>query len=189
MHNGYKIFIKNMVCPRCINAVERVLEDLGVNFDNVKLGSVDVNQKPSEKQKSELGIKLNELGFELLESNKSQLISKLKTLIIEQVHYSNESLKVNYSTYLAENLRHDYSYLSRLFSSIEDVTIEKFITLQKIERVKELLFYGNLNLSEIAFKMNYSSVSHLSGQFKKETGMTPSRYKKQSSLERKSLDE
>lgn len=178
-----------MVCPRCIKAVEKTMTDLKIDFISIELGSIQIIEKLSEKQKSEFGFKLKELGFELLESNKSKLISKLKTLIIEQVHYSNEALKVNYSTYLAENLNHDYSYLSRLFSSLEGVTIEKFITQQKIERVKELMFYGNLNLSEIAFKVNYSSVAHLSGQFKKETGMTPSSFKKQRIFDRKSLDE
>ncbi len=128
------------------------------------------------------------MGFELLETGKSALISQIKSLIIGQIHYKTESLKVNFSTFLAESLHHDYSYLSRLFSSVEGITIEKFITQQKIERVKELLFYNQLTLSEIAFQLDYSSTAHLSSQFKKETGMTPSAFKSQHKPGHRHLD-
>ena len=129
---------------------------------------------PIDKQKlKSLSNQLNTLGFELLEPGKSALISQIKTLIIEQIHHKKEPLSINFSSLIAGKLHHEYAYLSRLFSSVEGVTIEKFIVLQKVEKVKEYLVYNQMTLSEIALEMNYSSVAHLSAQFKKETGMTP----------------
>lgn len=177
-----------MVCPRCVIAVKGAFEDLGHNVINIHLGEVQLNEELKAQQKKEVGSRLQTLGFELLETGKSTLISQIKSLIIEQIHYKTESLKVNFSTFLAENLHHDYSYLSRLFSSVEGITIEKFITQQKIERVKELLFYNQLTLSEIAFQLDYSSTAHLSSQFKKETGMTPSAFKSQHKPGHRHLD-
>ncbi len=171
------VYVKNMVCPRCIMAVERVFVNLAIPYRSVKLGEVHLSRQLSVDDKDSLSSELKPFGFEFLEQGKSILISQIKSLLINQIHFQNEPLKVNFSTYLAEKLHHDYSYLSRLFSGIESVTIEKFITGQKIEKVKELLFYNEYTLSEIAYQLNYSSLAHLSAQFKKETGMTPTTFK------------
>ena len=172
------LHIKNMVCPRCVMAVEAALKALNIPFRQVELGQVHLQQTISVSQRQAFGTKLQALGFKLLEPGKSAIISKIKTLIIEQVHHSKEPLTVNLSTYLANKFAYEYSYLSRLFSAVEGITIEKYLTRQKIEKVKELLFYDELSLSEIAFELNYSSVAYLSSQFKKETGMTPSQFKR-----------
>ncbi len=172
------LHIKNMVCPRCVMAVEAALKALDIPFRQVELGQVHLQQTISVSQRQAFGAKLQALGFELLEPGKSAIISKIKTLIIEQVHHSKEPLTVNLSTYLANKFAYEYSYLSRLFSAVEGITIEKYLTRQKIEKVKELLFYDELSLSEIACELNYSSVAYLSSQFKKETGMTPSQFKR-----------
>lgn len=177
-----------MVCPRCISAVEGVLDQMEIKHQKVELGEVMLANPLSEKEKECLSRELQEIGFELLESKESKTISQIKSLIINQVHHSKETLKINYSDWLSDALHTDYSTLSKLFSSVEGITIEKFITAQKIEKVKELLFYGELTLSEIAFEMNYSSVAHLSAQFKKETGMTPTEFKKGKGEKRVSLD-
>ncbi|MBN7816479.1 helix-turn-helix domain-containing protein [Algoriphagus pacificus] len=183
-----ELTIKNMVCPRCISAVKSTLTDLAIEFSNVDLGKVSLT-KPIDSSKEDLLSKaLLSQGFELLKSEKSSLISQIKAHLIQQIHYTDKPLQTNYSTFLADQLNHEYSYLSRLFSSVEGITIEKFITRQKIEKVKELLVYDELTLSEIAFKMDYSSVAYLSSQFKKETGMTPSEFKKDSAKLRESLD-
>lgn len=184
-----EILIKNMVCPRCIEAVKKSLEDSGIPFDAIELGKVSLKTPLTSDQKTFFANSLEAKGFELLESRTSALISQIKSLIIEQIHHSEDSLGENFSTFLAEKLNHEYTSLSRLFSQVEGITIEKFITRQKIERVKEYLFYDQLSLSEIAFKLNYSSVAYLSAQFKKETGMTPSDFKKNHTAERKSLDQ
>tara|TARA_R110002072_G_scaffold125553_10_gene261731 strand:+ start:243 stop:815 length:573 start_codon:yes stop_codon:yes gene_type:complete len=182
------LHIKNMVCPRCIMAIEGVLKELNIDYNKVTLGEVSLNKEITPSQQVALNKELQALGFELLESGKSALISRIKTLIVEQIHHKKENLQVNFSTFLSDQLHHDYSNLSRLFSSVEGITIEKFITRQKTERVKELLFYNEMNLSEIAFQMNYSSVAHLSAQFKKETGMTPSAFKKNAKPGHNALD-
>lgn len=182
------IHIKNMVCPRCIEAVKDALSQCNVGFEQVKLGEVHLKRPLDQQQESSLAPTLEEKGFELLEDKTSAIISNIKGLIIEQIHYSNEPLKVNFSTFLSEKLEKDYSTLSKLFSSVESITIEKFITKQKTERVKELIRYDQLTLSQIAYQMNYSSVAHLSAQFKKETGLTPTQFKKHKSLARQSLD-
>lgn len=188
MQENKTIHIKNMVCPRCIMAVEGLLNTLNIPFKSVQLGEVVLKAPLSENEHQVLEEKLDDLGFELLGSRKSVLISKIKTLIIEQVHYANDPLNERFSTYLARELHRDYGYLSHLFSSVEGLTIEKFILRQKIERVKELLFYNELTLSEIAYKLGYSSVAHLSSQFKKETGMTPTDFKKENKPAHRSLD-
>tara|TARA_A100000171_G_scaffold45088_1_gene48440 strand:+ start:11654 stop:12172 length:519 start_codon:yes stop_codon:yes gene_type:complete len=169
-------------------AIEGVLKELNIDYNKVTLGEVSLNKEITLSQQVALNKKLQALGFELLESGKSALISRIKTLIVEQIHHKKENLQVNFSTFLSDQLHHDYSNLSRLFSSVEGITIEKFITRQKTERVKELLFYNEMNLSEIAFQMNYSSVAHLSAQFKKETGMTPSAFKKNAKPGHNALD-
>ena len=185
---GISLHIKSMVCGRCINAVEDILRKAGIAFTSVTLGEAIVHEPLSPQSKSKLEKLLEESGFELLELGRSVLVSKLKTLVIEQIHRSNEPLKVNFSAYLSENLNHEYSYLSHLFSSVEGITIEKFIIRQKIERVKELLFYNELTLSEIAYMLDYSSVAHLSSQFRKETGMTTSQFKQMGKPGHRSLD-
>ncbi|MCX6231797.1 MAG: AraC family transcriptional regulator [Bacteroidetes bacterium] len=182
------VYIKNMVCPRCISAIESVLDMLKIEYSKVELGQIYLKESLADNKLSFFESEINKIGFELLESSKSVLISRIKTIIIEQIHYQNNALKVNYSTLLSEKLNYEYTYLSHLFSSIEGVTIEKFITSQKIERVKELLFYNQLSLSEIAFQLDYSSVAYLSNQFKKETGMTPSAFKKDHLPKLKALD-
>src|SRR5690606_17079297 len=181
-------YIKNMVCPRCIMAVENIFSEMGLEPDKIELGEVTLTKVLAETEKSKLNDKLQQIGFELLGSTKTKLTAQLKKLIIEQIHCSQEPLKQKFSVVLSEKLNHDYTCHSRLFSSIEGITIEKFIAKQRIEKVKELLFYNEMTLSEIAFAMDYSSVAYLSAQFKKETGMTPSAFKAQKSSGRKSLD-
>jgi len=182
------LHIKNMVCPRCIMAVEKMLNELGISFSSVQLGEVELKEEISKEQHTELASALDALGFELLDSRKSILISRIKKLIIEQIHYRKEPLSELFSTYLSRKLFHDYGYLSHLFSTVEGMTMEKYILKQKTERVKELLFYNEMTLSEIAYQLNYSSVSHLSAQFKKETGMTPTEFKKQNKPAHRSID-
>lgn len=172
------LHIKNMVCPRCIQAVRRTLEELSVDVKEVTLGEVAVYNDLSADQRSELEHRLKDQGFELLEQGRSSLVSRIKSLIIEKIHHSDGEMTENFSSYLSDKLNHDYSYLSRLFSSVEGITIERFITWQRIEKAKELLFYDELSLKEIAYRLNYSSAAYLSTQFKKEIGMTPGAFKK-----------
>ncbi|MBN3518951.1 helix-turn-helix transcriptional regulator [Algoriphagus lutimaris] len=183
-----EIMIKNMVCPRCIEALKIILEETGIPYQSVELGKVSINNPLTIDQEVILSKALTNHGFELLKGEKSAIISKIKSLLIEQIHHSEQNLTMNYSDFLANKLNHEYAYLSRLFSSVEGVTIEKYITKLKTEKIKEFLIYDELTLSEIAFKMDYSSVAYLSTQFKKETGMTPSEFKKSKSSVRKSLD-
>lgn len=178
-----------MVCPRCIAAVEGLLAEFGIQFHHVGLGVVELFEKLKKPEEETLRSELLKRGFELLEPGKQVLISKIKSLIIEKIHKENDTLNTNFSTWLADQLHYDYSYLSRLFSSVEGITIEKYIKRQKIEKIKELLFYGENTLAEIADRMNYSSVAYLSAQFKKETGMTPSQFKSQKDHRRKPLNE
>ena len=177
-----------MLCPRCISAVEKVFEGQLIEIRTIQLGEVTTVKNISESQKAALGEALIISGFELLENNKSKLIGRIKTIIIDQIHHQPQQLKINFSSYLAEKLNQEYTSLSRLFSSVEGITIERFILKHKIERVKEFLFYKEHTLSEIAFKMDYSSVAHLSAQFKKETGMTPTEFKKIRKPSHNSLD-
>lgn len=172
------IYVKNMVCPRCITAVEHIFKNLSISVRVVNLGEVQIEGGITSSNRILLKEALEKAGFELLEDQKSKLITQIKTLIIEQIHYQNEPLAVNFSTLLSESLHQEYTSLSRLFSSIEGITIERFILRQKIERVKELIFYKEMTFSEVAVLLGYSSVAHLSAQFKKETGMTPSAFKK-----------
>lgn len=187
--NENTLHIKNMVCPRCIMAVKEILEKLDISYQRVDLGQVILAKSIDEEQLQTFENSIKAVGFELLEPGKSLLISKIKTIVIEQIHHQTAPMSVNFSTLITDKLPHDYSYLSRLFSSIEGITIEKFIASQKIEKVKEFLVYNQMSLSEIADKMNYSSVSYLSTQFKKETGLTPTQFKAQQKPNRKFLDE
>lgn len=177
-----------MVCPRCIATVQRIFIDANIETKSIQLGEVCTTEDVSEEQKSLLEEQLLKNGFELLEDYNSKLINQIKSLIVIKIHHNTEPLKVNFSTFLSEELNHKYTWLSKLFSSVEGITIERFILKQKTERVKELLFYNELSLSEIAFQMDYSSTAHLSAQFKKETGMTPSDFKKIHTPNRQSLD-
>jgi AraC-like DNA-binding protein len=171
------IYIKNMVCPRCIETVKDIFNELSIKTTSIQLGEIITQVEITPSQKTQLEEKMAARGFELLHDQKSKLISQIKAIIVKQIHHTEEVLTVNFSTLLADNLNHEYSFLSRLFSSVEGKTIERFVLKQKVERVKELIFYNELTLSEIAHQMDYSSVAHLSAQFRKETGMTPTEFK------------
>ncbi|MDP4206412.1 MAG: AraC family transcriptional regulator, partial [Bacteroidota bacterium] len=159
------IYIKNMVCNRCIMVVRDEFEKLGHPPVNIKLGEVEIETDLSSEEMDGISHRLNELGFELIDNSQSRVIEKIKTAIIQLVHYNDEPLDINFSRYIETQLHKDYNYLSTLFSGIEGITIEKYYIHQKIERVKELLVYDELTLSEIADKMGYSSVAYLSNQF------------------------
>ncbi len=178
-----------MVCHRCKLAVENELKKLELHSLKIELGEVVLKEDSISKQQlQQLSSNLDALGFELLDDKRQKLIEQIKTLIIKSVHHSSEQPSKNYSVLIAENLHHDYSYLSKLFSETEGITIEQFIINQKIERVKELLVYDEKSLGEIAFDTGYSSVAHLSSQFKKVTGLTPTAFKRSGIHHRKTLD-
>ncbi|MFN2440727.1 MAG: helix-turn-helix domain-containing protein [Chitinophagaceae bacterium] len=183
------LYIKNMVCNRCIMIVRQLLEQAGLQPVAIRLGEVEINKEPTKGQLSKLSENLTQVGFELLDDKKQQLIEKIKNIIVEQVHYSEMDEPLKFSELLSKQTHKDYSYLSNLFSEVEGTTIEKYLINQKIEMVKELLVYDELSLSEIAFKLGYSSVAHLSAQFKKVTGLTPGHFKKLKANSRKPLDE
>jgi YesN/AraC family two-component response regulator len=166
-----------MVCIRCKIVVKDELTKLGIHYTVVELGEVNIMENISEEQKELFKIALLKVGLELMDDRKSMLIQKIKNTIIDLAHYSEEPLKINLSDYLSQKLHHDFHYLSNLFSSVQGVTIEKFYISHKIERVKELLVYNEFSLTDIAYMMHYCSVSHLSNQFKKVTGLTPSHFK------------
>jgi AraC-like DNA-binding protein len=166
-----------MVCIRCKMVVKTELEKLGLHHTMVELGEVSIMEDISTEQLDLLSIALKKSGLELMDDKKSILVEKIKTVIIELVHYTEEQIKVNLSDYLSEKLNYDYTYLANLFSEVKGTTIEQFYLNHKIEKVKELLVYDELNLTEIADKLHYSSVGHLSNQFKKMTGLTPSHFK------------
>ncbi len=178
-----------MVCHRCKLTVKNILEGNNLHVLNVSLGEVEIAENNIQNFVDNISNQLEEVGFELIDDKKSRIIEKIKSVIIGLVHYSNdEKPSINYSDYISQKLHRDYNYLSTLFSEIEGITIEKYIINQKIERVKELLVYDELSLSEIAFNMGYSSVAHLSTQFKKVTGLTPGFFRKLGSSKRKTLD-
>jgi YesN/AraC family two-component response regulator len=172
------IYIKNMVCIRCKMVVSAELTHLGLQYTSIDLGQANILGDISKTQHERIRADLLLFGLELMEDIKSVLIERIKKIIIELVHSSEEPLPVNLSVHLSQQLHHNYTYMANIFSEIEGHTIEKFLIRHKIERVKELLFNDELNLTEIAFKMHYSSVAHLSSQFKKITGYTASQYKK-----------
>lgn len=172
-----KLYIKNMVCSRCKMVVKSEFEKLGLQTISVELGEVELEKEISDEQKEVLLENLQVLGFDLMDDKKTKTVERIKNLIVDLVHHKNNDLKINLSDYLAENLNQDYNSLSNLFSEIENTTIEKYFISQKIEKVKELLIYNELSLSEIADILNYSNVAHLSNQFKKITGFTPTSFK------------
>lgn len=176
-----------MVCPRCISAVDGVLTGMGLQPKHVELGEATTGIEPSNEQFAQLKLKLQEQGFEILEDNKLQLVDRIKSIIINHIHHSEEN-NTAFSELLAAELHRDYSGLSKLFSVTEGITIERYIILQKTEKVKELLQYNELTLSEIADRLGYSSVGHLSAQFRKTTGITPTNFRKGSSTVRQPLD-
>lgn len=170
-------------------AVKEELKKLGLHFIVVDLGEVEIMENITMEQREKLKLCLLSSGLELMDDKKAMLIEKIKNVIIEMVHHSEEVIKINFSDYLHEKLNHDYTYLSNLFSEVQGTTIEQFIISHKTERIKELIIYGELNITEIAWKMNYSSVAHLSTQFKKVTGLSPSHFKKLKDKRRNPLEE
>lgn len=183
------IYIKNMVCNRCIMMVRQEIEKLGFHIQSIKLGEVVLTEASEQVQLDKIAHVLEPLGFELIDDKKSQLIEQIKTIVIQWVRDENSERNINLSDFLAVELQHDYNYLSNLFSEVEGITIEKYHIAQKIERVKELLVYDELSLSEIAYQLHYSSVAYLSNQFKKVTGLSPSHFKQIKEDKRKPLDE
>ncbi|SEP66780.1 helix-turn-helix domain-containing protein [Flavobacterium urocaniciphilum] len=183
-----KLYIKNMVCQRCIMAVQTILKSLHLKYNYVILGEIEIENNINETEKQSLSTKLQEIGFELIDDKKHQIIEKIKNYVIQFIHHDKESLKINLSNFLSSELGYEYNYLSNLFSEVEGTTIEKYVIIQKIEKVKELIVYDELSLKEIAFQMGYSSVAYLSNQFKKVTGLTPSHFKTIGQQKRVSLD-
>jgi len=166
-----------MVSTRCKMIVKEELKRLGLHFILVDLGVVDIMENINQEQRAQLKEALQEAGLELMDDKRAMLIEKIKNVIVEMVHYAEELPKINFSHFLSEKLNYDYTYLANLFSEVQGTTIEQFIISHKIERIKELIIYDELNITEIAYKMNYSSVAHLSSQFKKVTGLSPSHFK------------
>ncbi len=177
-----------MVCNRCIMVVQNELDKLGLAAKNIKLGEVTLERELTKEERDKLEKTLVPLGFEVIDDRKSRIIEKIKNIIIDLVHHQDNDAKTNLSDVLSNELHHDYNYLSSLFSEVEGTTVEKYFIAQKIEKVKELLVYDELSLSEIAIRLNYSSVAYLSNQFKKVTGLTPSHFKQIREDKRKPLD-
>jgi AraC-like DNA-binding protein len=176
-----------MVCIRCKIVVKSELEKMGLHHTRIELGETEIMEDISTDQMKQLDLALRKTGLELMDDKKSILVEKIKAIIIELVHYTDDQIKINLSDHLSEKLNHNYSYLSNLFSEVKGMTIEHFYLAHKIEKVKELLVYDELNLTEIAYKMHYSSVAHLSNQFKKMTGLTPSHFKNLKHKRRRTL--
>ena len=183
-----KLYIKNMVSNRCKMIVKSELEEFGLHFVIGDLGEVEIMECISEEQRQMLNLNLEKSGLELLDDKKRVLIEKIKNIIVDLVYYLEEQPKINLSDYLRGKLNYDYTYLANLFSDSQNTTIEHFFLIHKIERVKELLVYDEFSLTEISYKLNYSSVAHLSNQFKKMTGLTPSVYKNLKIKKRKTTE-
>lgn len=183
-----ELHIKNMVSNRCKMIVKAELEKLAINYTAINLGSAEITEDIALEQKNLLDFNLKKFGLSLIEDKKGMLVEKIKNIIIELVHYSENQIKLNFSDYLSEKLNYDYTYLANLFSEHQEITIEHYFLSHKIERVKELLIYDELNITEIAYRLHYSSVAHLSNQFKKITGLTPSHYKHLKSKKRIPLE-
>lgn len=172
-----KLYIKYMVSLRCKMMVKEELAKLGLHLVIIELGMVEILETISARQKALLKINLQRSGLELMDDKRAILIEKIKTVIIEMIHYSDEPPSTNYSSFISEKLKKDYTYLANIFSEVKGITIQQYIILHKIEKVKELLLYDELNLTQISYKLNYSSVAHLSTQFKKVTGLSPTFFK------------
>jgi AraC-like DNA-binding protein len=178
-----------MVSKRCKMVVKEELKKLGLHFIVVDLGEIEIMEDITDAQREELKVALLASGLELMDDMRAVLIEKIVTIIVEMVHYSDELPKINYSDYISEKLNYDYTYLSNLFSQVKGITIQQFIINHKIELVKELLLYDEMNLTEISYRLQYSSVAHLSNQFKKVTGLTPSKYKDLKIKHRSTIEE
>ena len=178
-----------MVCVRCKMVVKTELKNIGLHFIVVDLGEVEIMEEITDEQRKHLQIALLESGLELMDDKRAILIEKIKKVIIEMVHHSDGIVKTNFSDYLSEKMDYDYTYLANLFSEVQGTTIEQFIISHKVERIKELIIYGELNISEIAWKMNYCTVSHLSNQFKKVTGLSPYHFKQLKNKRRSPIEE
>jgi len=172
-----KLYIKYMVCIRCKMVVKSELEKLGLHYSKVDLGEANIRGQITPEQREQLKTALMKSGLELMDDQKAILIEKIKAVIVEMVHYAEEVPKTNFSDYLSEKLNYDYTYLANHFSETTGITIQNYIIAHKIERVKELLIYDELTLTEISYRLDYSSVAHLSNQFKKITGLTPTYFK------------
>ena len=184
-----KLYVKYMVSLRCKMMVKENLKQLGLHFVVVELGMIEIMGEITPELRRQLKDSLALSGLELLDDKKSILIEKIKNVITEMIHYSDELPTVNYSDFISEKLGYDYTYLANTFSEVKGITIQQFIIIHKIERVKELLIYDELSLTEIAYKMHYSSVAHLSNQFKKITGLTPTFYKKLKEIRKQNLED
>lgn len=180
--------IRNMVCNRCILVVRQLLEKLELTPLHIGLGQAIVQEEPTEAKREELKNALEAVGFELIDDRRTVLLEQLRNAVVDLVHYHDNTLRTNLSDYISEKFHSDYGALSRLFSEVNGITLEKYYIAQKIERVKELLVYGELSLGEIADKLNYSSTAHLSAQFKGVTGITPSEFRRLNDKARKPLD-
>lgn len=183
-----RLIIKNMVCPRCIASVEQLLQKNNLQVKNVRLGEVELAREPGKAALQQLAEDLKQAGFELLDDQKRQRIEQVKNLLIQKAQSGRVEEHFSVSKYITETIYRDYSSISRLFSEVEGITIEQFFILQKIEKTKEWLIYDEQSLSQIAFQLGYSSTQHLSNQFKKVTGMTPSQFKKMGAVHRKPID-
>jgi AraC-like DNA-binding protein len=183
-----KLLIKNMVCQRCVLTVENIFADLKIPFRKITLGEVDLEEKLTDNESKKLDRELNKVGFELIERRVNKIIEDIKKEVMEYLNLGMENEKLKLSSFIVKNIPYDYSYISDLFSTIEGKTIEQFFILSRIERVKELLVYDQLSLTEISYQTGFSSVHHLSAQFKKITGLTPSHFKKIAADKRKYVD-
>ena len=183
------LYIKYMVSMRCKMAVKEELRKLGLHFIIVALGEVEIMETITPAKRQQLKEALSNTGLELMDDKKAILIERIKNIVVELVHHSEEGIKIKFSNYLSEKLNHDYTYLANLFSEVQGTTIEQFLISHKVERIKELIIYNELNLTEIAWKMNYSSVAHLSTQFKKVTGLTPTHFKQLKEKRRGPIEE
>lgn len=183
-----KLLIKNMVCQRCIMTVENILHDLGIPFSHISMGEVHLSRKITNAEQKNIEQALNKVGFELIETRVNKIVEDIKQAVLKYVSLGMDSQNLKLSSFITEKIPYDYSYISDLFSSVEGKTIEQFFILQRIEKVKELLVYDQLSLTEISYQTGFSSVHHLSSQFKKVTGLAPSHFKKIGLEKRKSLD-
>ncbi len=173
-----KLYIKNMVCPRCIMVVGNMAGEAGMDVDSVQLGTILLNKAPEPEQLEAFKNRLLSNGFELIDNAKGILLERIKTLVIDAIHHNDQfELNINWSYYISDKLQYDYQYLSTLFSMVNGITLEHYIISQKIEKAKEYLFYDELSVKEIAYRLGYSSVAHLSTQFKKVTGFTPTQFR------------